>query len=373
MNTYAMLSIRPILLLANRVWRTYSGGKSIEQWQGNSRAIDSDFPEEWVASTVIAKNVGREHIVEGLSKLIFRGHEVKLQEVIESDPVAFLGQQHVDQFDSNPGILVKVLDAAERLTIQVHPDLDFAQRMFSSRFGKTESWYVLGGRTIDGEEPYLLFGFKPGITRESWKAMFEAQQIPEMIDALHRIPLKRGDVYLVEGGIPHAIGKGCFLIEVQEPTDLTLRTERITPRGHSVPDLACHQGIGFEHMLDCFHYEGLSYEDTLKRWKKEPRLLQQQSGGNEIVLIGKEDTDRFNVHVLEVEVDRSYSSALPSGFCIAIIVSGEGTVAWDNEELPLSTSTQLFLPAGLKEVTWNNNSTTGEIMNIVLCYPPGAE
>jgi mannose-6-phosphate isomerase len=93
--------------------------------------------------------------------------------------------------------------------------------------------------------------------------MFEAQQIPEMINPLHRIPLKQGDVYLVEGGIPHAIGKGCFLIEVQEPTDLTLRTERITPRGHSVPDLACHQSRGFDQMLDCFHYEGLTYEETM--------------------------------------------------------------------------------------------------------------
>jgi mannose-6-phosphate isomerase len=369
-DTYSSLSTRPILLQSNRVWRTYSGGKSIENWQGKSNAADSDFPEEWVASTVIAKNVGREHIVEGPSKLIFQGKEVQLRDVIESDPVAFLGQQHVDVFDSNPGILVKVLDAAERLTIQVHPDVDFAQRMFSSRFGKTESWYVLGGRSIDGEEPILLFGFKPGITRESWKEMFEAQQIPEMINALHRVPLKQGDVYLVEGGIPHAIGKGCFLIEVQEPTDLTLRTERTTPRGHSVPDLACHQGIGFDQMLDCFHYDGLTYEETMKRWKKEPRLLQQQSGGSETVLIDKEDTDRFNVHVLEVQ--QSYSCSLPTGFCIAIIISGTGSLVWDNETLPLNASDQLFLPAGLKDVTWINQSATGEAMHIVMCYPPSA-
>ncbi|MEX1031346.1 MAG: type I phosphomannose isomerase catalytic subunit [Paenibacillaceae bacterium] len=142
MNTYNSLSTRPIPLQSNRVWRTYSGGKSIENWQGISNTADSDFPEEWVASTVVAKNVGREHVVEGLSKIIFQGKEVQLRDVIESAPVAFLGQEHVDLFGSNPGILVKVLDAAERLTIQVHPDVDFAQRMEPGASGSTCTFIV---------------------------------------------------------------------------------------------------------------------------------------------------------------------------------------------------------------------------------------
>lgn len=126
-----------------------------------------------------------------------------------------MGKAHVEKFGSQTAVLVKLLDSSERLTIQVHPDRQFAECKFQSRFGKTEAWYVLSGRTMDGEEPYVLFGFKPGVTAEAWKTLFESQDIPGMIDALHRIPVREGDIFLVEGGVPHAIGSGCFLIEIK--------------------------------------------------------------------------------------------------------------------------------------------------------------
>jgi mannose-6-phosphate isomerase len=363
-----VLSKQPVKLQKNRVWRTYSGGQILEEWQGKANAADSEFPEEWVASTVAAKNVGREHIVEGLSTLDFQGMKVTLKEVIESDPAAFLGSAHVDKFGASTALLVKFLDSSERLTIQVHPDNDFAMSHFSSRFGKTESWYVLGGRVMDGEEPYLLFGFKPGVTREQWRILFEKQDIDGMINALHRVPLQEGDVYLVEGGVPHAIGKGCFLVEVQEPTDLTLRTEKTTPRGNPVPDLACHQGIGFDQMLDAFHYDALTYEETMKRWKKQPRMHKQAAGGREMRLIGAEDTNCFRVNLLEVEQD--YLLSKPDGFCVAIIAAGEGAVRWDGNAMPVAASDQLFLPADLKELQWVNQNSPCHQLKIVLCYPP---
>ncbi len=70
-----------------------------------------------------------------------------------------------------------------------------------------------------------------------------------MLDSLHKVPLTEGEVLLIEGGVPHAIGSGCFLIEIQEPTDYTLRVERTTVRGETLPDTACHQGAGFPERL----------------------------------------------------------------------------------------------------------------------------
>lgn len=368
MDKYAELQVQPIKLLGNRVWRTYSGGKNLEMWQGKSNAQDSDFPEEWVASTVVAKNVGREDIVEGLCRLIFQDSEVTLKEVIETNPAAFLGFQHELIYGANPAILVKVLDSAERLTIQVHPDLDFARQMFSSPFGKTESWYALGGRAVNGEEPYLLLGFKPGFTREIWSKLFEEQDIQGMISSLHRIPLREGDVFLVEGGVPHAIGSGCFLIEVQEPTDLTLRTERITPRGITLSDGACHQGIGFEQMLHCFHYEALTMEETLKRWRKNPQILRTESGGNVHQLIGSEDTHRFKVYLLEV--GERYPYTKQSVFCVGIVVSGHGRIVWGDHELTLKQGDKLFLPAGLEAFILVKDSDSEHSLKMVLCFPP---
>ncbi|NOU93674.1 mannose-6-phosphate isomerase [Paenibacillus sp. LMG 31456] len=361
------LSEAPFKLLKNRVWRTYSGGKFLEEWQGTQQAEDTSFPEEWVASTVVAKNVGREHIREGLSLVSLGNREtLPLLDLILMEPEGFLGKSHVAKYGTQTAVLVKVLDASERLTIQVHPDRTFAMDVFESQFGKTEAWYVMGGRTIEGEEPYVLFGFKPGVTKESWRELFEQQDIDGMIHALHRIPVQEGDVFLVEGGIPHAIGSGCFLIEIQEPTDLTLRVERTTPKGNPVPDLACHQGIGFDRMLDCFHYESHSYEDARSKWKKDPVLLSENEGGKELVLIGKESTDRFRMHT--IEVTGSFVTEGSGVFGIAIVISGSGTVSWADGEMQINQSDEIFMPAGLNTLSWNSNGA--DKLKVVLCYPP---
>ncbi|MCR8633749.1 type I phosphomannose isomerase catalytic subunit [Paenibacillus radicis (ex Xue et al. 2023)] len=361
------LSGEPFKLLKNRVWRTYSGGKFLEEWQGSLQAEDTSFPEEWVASTVVAKNVGREHIKEGLSLVsLDNGETMPLLDLILSDPQGFLGKSHVAKYGAQTALLVKVLDASERLTIQVHPDRAFAMEQFESQFGKTEAWYVMGGRAIDGEEPYVLFGFKPGVTKESWRELFERQDIDGMIDALHRIPVQEGDVFLVEGGIPHAIGSGCFLIEIQEPTDLTLRVERTTPKGNSVPDLACHQGIGIERMLDCFHYESHSYENARSKWKKSPALLRESEDGKELVLIGKESTDRFRMHT--IEVTGCFSTEGSGVFGIAIVISGSGSVSWADGEMSINQSDEIFMPAGLNALSWNSDGA--DKLKVVLCYPP---
>jgi mannose-6-phosphate isomerase len=365
---YNLLCTKPIKLLSNRVWRTYSGGRMIEQWNGTEGAADSEFPEEWVASTVKAKNVGREHIEEGYS--LFRledGTTATLKEAIELAPVAFLGEDHYRKYGSETGVLVKVLDAAERLTIQVHPDKPSAKRLFNSAFGKTEAWFVLGGRTINGMEPQLLLGFKPGMTREKWQNLFQTQHIAGMIDSLHAFPLEPESIYLVEGGVPHAIGSGCFLVEIQEPTDLTLRVERTTPHGNVVPDAACHQGVGFDRMLDCFQYEALTYEQAHQRWKLAPTIIRLELGGTETELIGVEATSCFRMNRLVVK-DR-LETASSRTFYSAIIVAGEGKLLWPDGELAVSQSDQLFIPASCPSLLWVANDSS-QPLQALLCYPP---
>jgi len=366
-TSYGYLARQPLALLPNRVWRTYSGGRLIDEWQGSEQPEDSSFPEEWVASVVKAANVGREHVQEGLSRIqLPDGTAAALQEVIESEPEAFLGTAHIERFGSATAVLVKLLDSSERLTIQVHPDPHFAETRFRSRFGKTEAWYVLGGRTVDGEEPYVLFGFKPGVTPKKWKELFERQDIPGMIDALHRIPVREGDVFLVEGGVPHAIGSGCFLIEIQEPTDYTLRTERTTPKGNAVPDQACHQGLGFETMLECFHYDTYSLEQIKSRWHIQPRLLDETPGGSLTALIQETDTDRFSMNRLTVEAE--YRPALNGTFAIAIVIQGTGRLVWENGAVEVKQGSTFFLPAALSDMKWIREGE--QALQIVLCYPP---
>lgn len=360
-------STEPIKLRSNRVWRTYHGGKMIEQWQNRDNPQDNQFPEEWVASVIRARNPGREHIEEGYSVIeSSQGQGVTLKQLIESDPKAYLGKEHVRKFGSNPGVLVKLLDAAERLTIQVHPDRDTAQRLFQSSYGKTEAWYILGGREINGEPPYILFGFKPGVRREKWEKLFYNQDIEGMLQCLHKFYVKPGQVFLIEGGIPHAIGSGCFLLEIQEPTDYTIRTERTTPAGLKVADQSCHQGIGFEKMFECFHYEPFDEEQVLACWCKEPVILTQSEMGVEKALIRYEDTPHFSMNLIQVNTKVVLSRR--AAFSVAIILSGEGVLRYGDHAMSIQQGEQIFLPAGVEELVCENRGK--EPLELVKCFPP---
>lgn len=325
----------PVKLAFATAWRTYMGGSNIRALHGQADTEDDYFPEEWIMSTVRARNSGREHIVEGQNMLA--DSSMSFAQLIEENPVAMLGQEHYDAYGAQLGVLVKLIDSYERLTVQVHPTREMARKLFNSEFGKTECWHVLGGRTIDGEEPCIYFGFKPGITREYWKDCFDRQDIPAMLDCLHKWKATPGETYFIEGGIPHAIGAGCFLVELQEPTDYTIRVEQTTPKGLAVADFMCHQGLGFERMFDCFTYTGYTREEVEKRWKIPQK-------GN--VIIDSRQTDMFQLNRITVSGE---TQSLPCGdrFSGIFVLSGEGTL----NGKPICKGDQYFIPAACAEAT----------------------
>ena len=362
------LSEQPLQLTSTRVWRTYSGGKVLEEWQGRPDPRDGDRPEEWIASVTKARNNRSDGPAnEGLSQVSLAGEATALlKELIDAEPEAFLGAAHVRKYGTNTAVLVKALDSRSRLAIQVHPDRAFARDVFHSAFGKTEAWYVLGGRAIDGEPPYLLFGFKPGVTREQWKELFDKQDIPGMVDCLHRIPLVPGETLLIEGGVPHAIGSGCFLLEIQEPTDYTIRVERTTPEGKPIADELCHQGLGFEKIFDCFHYEALTLEETLARYRIPPLPLQEGVGYSVSQLIGTENTDKFRLQRLRVAT--SFDCRSDDQFSILVVIAGSGRIRFRDRSMALSQSQTCFLPAGL--ATFRIEGDPDHPLELVRCFPP---
>ena len=112
-------------------------------------------------------------------------------------------------------LLFKLLDTAEHLSIQVHPDEEYAGRR-RGWFSKTESWYVL-----DAEPGAAIFkGFRPGVTIEEVRA---AAGTPAMAGLLRRIPVKRGDFHHLPAGTVHALGAGVTVAEIQTPSDTTFR------------------------------------------------------------------------------------------------------------------------------------------------------
>lgn len=339
----------PMKLDNAKAWRTYLGGKLLSQLHGDLGGNDSHFPEEWIMSTTCARNVGREHIVdEGLSYL-YADKSISLKSVITEHGPLVLGQGHYNQYGSELGVLVKLIDSSERLTIQVHPNNQQAMALFDSRFGKTECWHILGGREIDGQKPCIYIGFKEGITKKHWVSLFEDQDIEGMLNAMHRFEVTKGDTVLIKGGVPHAIGAGCFLAEIQEPTDYTIRVERTTPSGYKVDDYLCHQGLSFEGMFECFSFEGITKEEARSRWFIPTKCVLSDDQGEIKSLIDYQSTNHFSMN--EIQVHGEVILPQSDVYYGLYVLEGQGSISATGYEELLAVGNQYFIPAGAGDIS----------------------
>ena len=113
-------------------------------------------------------------------------------------------------------LLLKVLDANDRLSVQVHPDDEYAAEHENGGKGKTEAWYVL--RADDGAE--LIYGFKNGVTKSDFRNAIENGTVENVLNKVKCYP---GDVFYIPSGTVHAIGKGLMIAEIQQSSNTTYR------------------------------------------------------------------------------------------------------------------------------------------------------
>ena len=228
---------KPIFFERNRVGRVYTGGKLFHDFFGDE-AVDGYLPEEWIASGVRAKNEGSTIYNEGVSKV--KDSDVYFDELLKKYPNELLGNGNKFR------ILVKGLDSSIRLPAQAHPDKEFSKKHFNSEYGKTECWMILGTRP----DAKIYFGFKDWVTKEDFEAAIDASETdPKAMENLMcEIEPKINEVYLVPARTVHAIGSGCLILEIQEPTDFTIQPERY---------------CGEYRLSDNEMYLGLSREDAV--------------------------------------------------------------------------------------------------------------
>lgn len=232
--------MRAARLEPTRVHRFYRGGALIGDLRGVPSA-DGFLPEEWVGSVTPANNPGRDDSEEGLSRLA--GGRL-LRDAVAESPLEWLGEDHVARFGVSTGLLVKLLDAAERLPVHAHPDRAFARRAFGSPFGKTEAWLVLRTR---GEEAEVWVGLHEPVEPAQYLEWIRAQDVDRLLGSLNRLTVRAGDVVYVPAGVPHALGAGLLIAEVQEPTDLSLLCES---RDFPIAPEDCHLGLGWDVAVD---------------------------------------------------------------------------------------------------------------------------
>lgn len=326
-------------ILANRVWRTYRGGATLNRIEG-VEGEDDHFPEDWIGSVTRAANAGRESMAdEGVGKArACDGRVYSMEEIYQTDPDRALGPGHVQAFGPHPQLLVKLLDAAMRLHIQAHPSVSWSRRHLGADSGKTEAWYILETRDSDA---WVYLGFQRPPTPEEWKRIVEKQDIQAMERCFEKVPVRSGDVLLVEGGVPHAIGPGIFMVEVQEPTDYVVRCE-YAHGGLALPESARTMGLGLDRVLDLFDYAAYPLSQIPERFGARPRAL----SSCETVLLEAPQTDRLELR--HIACATSAELALDERFSILIALDGAGELSIDGRTWPLKAWSRYFLPAHIE-------------------------
>jgi mannose-6-phosphate isomerase len=360
----APLTKQPLPLARNRVYRLWRGGALLDRLQGQTDPADRNVPEEWAGSTTVSRLPGRPPD-EGLSRVpLPDGSTIVLRDLIESFPEGMLGASHAARLGAELGVLCKLLDSAARLPVQCHPSAAFAKRHLGSNFGKTEASLILATRSIDGVTPYMLLGFKDGVTEAEFRRIVAAQDIPAQVAALNRIEVKPGDVYLVSPGMPHALGPGVFMIEVQEPTDLVINTEYVFC-GIQRTEAQCFMGLGFDLGMSCFNYQdtGMAH---VARHRLVPRTLQDNPAGSEEALIGPEHTPCFGMASLTV---RERMMDRDRGRCyVGIVIQGQGRLRCSAGDTLLQAGTTFFIPAASAHDEFR---AEGEgPLRVIKCFPP---
>jgi mannose-6-phosphate isomerase len=207
--------------------------------------------------------------------------------------------------------LVKLLDTASVLSVQVHPDDHYAE-IHENQKGKNECWLIL--EVNDGAGIYL--GFKPGITKDKLKnALVNKEDISAM---LNFIPVKRGDFFFVPAGTIHAIGAGITMVEVQQSSGVTYRVwdwNRVDSKGKS---RELHVDKSFDVLVDD------PQKNTLKFFRYKENVL---SGKQRIEkLAGEID---FNFEVLSLKKNEKEQMQLSPGKTYSFFVL-EGQVKVDD-------------------------------------------
>ncbi|WP_194410245.1 class I mannose-6-phosphate isomerase [Microbacterium cremeum] len=283
-----------LVLPSNRpAARFYRGGRRITDLRGEPPAAEYE-PEDWVASVTPVNGeapTGQTALADGRL----------LADEIGADPRGWLGPAHTAAFGADPMLLVKLLDAGQRLPVHAHPDGPWAAAHLGASHGKTEAWYIL-------RPGHVHLALARDLGREELAAVVQRQDTATMLGAMHRLEVGPGDVVHVPAGVLHAIGEGILLVELQEPEDLSILVEW---EGFAIDGPAKgHLGVGFETALGAVERTARTREDVAA-------LVHR--AGTDGPLLPAEAARFFRLE--RVVVDGS--ALLDRGFAVVIVLGGE--------------------------------------------------
>ncbi len=227
-----------------------------------------------------------------------------------------------EYFEKFP-LLIKFIDASDKLSVQVHPDNKYAEEHEKGEWGKTEMWYVVHAEQDAG----LIAGFEKEITKEEFMERVKENKLD---DVLHRIDVKTGDVLFIPAGRIHAMLRGVLINEIQQNSDLTYR---IYDWGR----------VGFDGKPRPLHIEKaidvINFNDIKPELEKVSYLL---SGKNKIYTLVK--CEFFTTEKLELEEPITAETAMRS-FNILCIITGNGKIRTLHSEVEYNKGESILIPA----------------------------
>ncbi len=272
---------------------------------------------------------------------------------------SWLGPDHVEYFGSDPALLVKLLDAGQRLPVHVHPDRAFAARHLGSRHGKTEAWVVLG---TSGSEPVVYLGWRRDVEPPELSRLVAEQDTATLLGLLNRLTVQAGDAVLVPAGTAHAIGEGVFSLELQEPTDFSIMLEL---EGFDIDPSGAYVGLDPELALSCVSRGALGEralgQVTLQPGRSGASSLSSAGGDGSVEDILPEAAAPYFRAQRVVGGDKV---CLEPSFAVVVATAGEGQLEGPSWEAPVKRGDTLVVPWGAGAV-----KVEGKI-ELLRCLPP---
>lgn len=298
-------------------------------------------PEEWIGATTT--RFGEKTM--GLSKLSSGEYLIDL---IANEPESWLGEEHLKTFGASTELLVKLLDLDQRLPVHYHPNRKFAKEHLSLKHGKTEAWIVLEAPA----NATVGLGFAEPKTKKEIAAMVEARDAQGLLGSLQQFSAKAGDAILVPSGTPHSVPAGTFVLELQEPTDLSALLEWNEFAVDGVKD--GHLGLGFDSVLDALRFDPIGKEEA-SQLISPARLF----GSTDLKIFTGAADPYFRADYLA-----GFASSVEAGFSIFLVLDGIGDIVFENfAAMPVAKGDALVIPftAG----SWTLTGASG-----VVCRPP---
>lgn len=335
----------PVLLPVNQFDHFYRGGDRIGALRGGPGGPQR--PEEWIGSTTTRFG----EPTQGLSTL---PDGVLLRDAIAADPPAWLGPEHAARYGSSLEVLVKFLDLGQRLPVHLHPNREFARTHLGLAHGKTEAWYV-----VDAPRGARVgVGFAQQMELADVARMVAAHDSQGLLDSLRTREVRPGDAMLVPAGLPHTVEEGVFVLELQEPTDLSILLEW---QDFAVDgDKDGHLGLGFDVALQALDTSAVSDADLDRLVVTREDI---EGAGLTSALPSAADA-YFRAQHIDT---RAGAVGVDAGYAIVAVLDGAGSIDSSAGKLPVAKGDVVLMPFAAGD--WIADGA----LTAVACRPPAPD